>query len=194
MTGGGARPTFTAVDVESLLDELSERLARRGVCAAVFIVGGAAVAVARLRDDRLTADIDALYVDDAVTQEATAMATERGLPATWLNSAARMWMPPLPEAALTRPDQPGLRVTYADDSFLLATKLVAQRAKDADDVLALANRLGLERADADQLEAHVLRYYTDPGSLALIVGGQDADREVRYLAEAAADMLARHAT
>jgi hypothetical protein len=45
-----------------------------------------------------------------------------------------MWMPPLPGGVLDQPAEPGLRVTYADDGFLLATKLIAQRAKDADDV------------------------------------------------------------
>ena len=45
-----------------------------------------------------------------------------------------MRMPPLPGGVLDQPAEPGLRVTYADDGFLLATKLIAQRAKDADDV------------------------------------------------------------
>lgn len=100
-------------------------------------------------------------------------------------------MPPLPEGILDRPARPGLRVTYADDGFLFATKLVAQRAKDADDVVALAERLGMQGADADQLEAHIRRYYTDPAALEFIVDGNDVDREVRFLAEDAAGLLKR---
>jgi hypothetical protein len=73
-----------------------------------------------------------------------------------------MWMPPLPGGVLDQPAEPGLRVTYADDGFLLATKLIAQRAKDADDVVALAGRLGLSTATPEQLETHIRRYYTDP--------------------------------
>jgi hypothetical protein len=192
MTKNSGRYEFTAQRIVDLLAELDGRLEQRGVSASVFVVGGAALAVARVRDNRVTADIDALSDDDAVMEEAAALAAERGLPVNWLNSAARMWMPPLPPAALTRPDHPGLRVTYADDSFLFATKLVAQRAKDADDVVALATRLGMQRANADQLEAHIRRYYTDPEALRLIVGG-DRDVEVRFLAEAAANFLAQHA-
>ena len=64
-------------------------------------------------------------------------------------------MPPLPGGVLDQPAAPGLRVTYADDGFLLATKLIAQRAKDADDVVALADRLGLSTATPEQLEAHI---------------------------------------
>jgi hypothetical protein len=53
------------------------------------------------------------------------MAREHGLPENWLNPNAGMWMPPFPSGALDRPAEPGLRVTYADDGFLLATKLIA---------------------------------------------------------------------
>lgn len=98
-------------------------------------------------------------------------------------------MPPLPKGVLVRPKQPGLRVTYADDSFLFATKLVAQRAKDADDLAALAARLGMQQAGADELEAHIRRYYTDRAALQFIVGTDDIDAELRHLAEAASRFL-----
>lgn len=191
MTQDAARHEFTAEQVADLLDELSRRLRRRQVSAAVFVVGGAAMAVSGVRPDRLTLDIDALTDDDAVLEEAALLAAERGLPPSWLNSAARMWMPPIPASALTRPARPGLRITYADEGFLLATKLVAQRARDAEDLIALALRLGMRRASATDLEVHLRRYYTDPDALNLIVGGDNPDLEVRYLAEAAARLLAR---
>jgi hypothetical protein len=150
-----ARYEFTASQVAALLAALDQRLKKRGIAAAVFVVGGAAIAAKHVRSDRLTADIDALFDDQAIMEEAAVLARERGLPPGWLSSAARPWMPPLPPGVLSRPDPPGLRVTYADDGFLLATKLVAQRAKDADDVVALAGRLGMQRATADELEAHI---------------------------------------
>ena len=184
---------FTAEQVTSLLSELDRRLRLRGVRAAVFVVGGAAIAATRLRDDRLTADIDAVFDDPAVAEAAAAMAAEGGLPPDWINSAARMWMPPLPPGVLSRPDAPGLRITYAEDGFLLAAKLVAQRAKDADDVLALATRLGLQCATAEDLEAHVRRYYTDAEALRYIVGAEDVDDELRLLSEGGAAFLARRA-
>lgn len=110
----------------------------------------------------------------------------------WLNKNAGMWMPPLPAGALDHPSEPGLRVTYADDGFLFATKLLAQRAKDADDVLALAGRLGLQDASPEQLEAHIRSYYTDPAMLEFIVDGTDVDQEIQLLAHDAARMLHHH--
>ena len=103
-------------------------------------------------------------------------------------------MPPLPHGVLDPPPQPGLRITYADDGFLLATKLIAQRAKDADDVIALAHRLGLHTATAEQLQSHIYRYYTDPEALAFIIDGDDVHQEVTLLAQDAARMLHRHTT
>ena len=111
------------------------------------------------------------------------------MPEDWLNPNAGMWMPPLPGGVLDQPAEPGLRVTYADDGFLLATKLVAQRAKDADDVVALAGRLGLSTATPEQLETHIRSYYTDPAPLELIVDGPDVDREISLLAHDACRML-----
>ena len=98
---------------------------------------------------RLTEDVDVVTDDQGVLEEATLLARERGLPENWLNPNARMWMPPLPGGVLDRPDAPGLRVTYANEEFLFATKLIAQRARDADDVVALAKRLGMQDASAD---------------------------------------------
>jgi hypothetical protein len=59
---------------------------------------------------------------------------------------------------------PGLSITYASDEFLLATKLVAQRRKDA----------------------------SDEDSLEFILGGNDVAREVQLLAVRAERMLAKH--
>lgn len=151
---------FTADQVTDLLAEPDQRLAQRGLRAAVFVVGGAAIAAKHIRDDRLTAGIDVVSNDDVILEEATRSPPHEASPRTGSTSGARPWMPPLPNGVLTRPDHPGLRVTYADDSFLLATKL-AQRTKDAEDIVALARRLSMQRASADELEAHIRHYYTD---------------------------------
>lgn len=191
MRPGGQRFEFSADDVTDLLSQLNQRLQRRGVAASVFVVGGAAVAAVGVRSERLTEDVDAITREQAVLEEASALAVEQGLPENWLNPNAGMWMPPLPDGVLDRPARPGLRVTYADDAFLFATKLIAQRAKDADDVVALAERLGMQSASADELEAHIRRYYTDKAALEFIVDGDDVDRELRFLAEDAAGLLKR---
>lgn len=182
---------FSAAETRELLAVLDERLRDRGVAAAVFIVGGAAIAATGARGDRLTQDVDALTDSDAVLDEAQALARERSLPHGWLNRAAAMWMPPLPSGALDPPASPGLRVTFADDGFLLATKLIAQRAKDADDLVALAQRAGLGSASAQQLEAHIRSYYTDEAMLEFIIDGTDVDGEITLLSQDAAHMLAR---
>ncbi len=129
---------FSAEEVVELLAELDARLRRRGVAESIFVVGGAAIAATGVRSGRLTEDVDALTRSAVVLDEAKILARERGLPETWLNTNANMWMPPLPSGVLNPLAEPGLRVIYADDGILLATKLVAQRAKDADDVTALA--------------------------------------------------------
>ena len=89
MTAGGGRYEFTAAQVAALLAELDHRLEGRGIAAAVFVVGGAAIAAKHVRDGRLTADIDALTDDQEVMEEAAALSRERGLPPGWLNSSAR---------------------------------------------------------------------------------------------------------
>jgi hypothetical protein len=187
------RHEFTAEETEELLGELDARLRARGVAASIFVVGGAAIAANHTRRERLTEDVDALTRDTVVLEEARALARERGLPETWLNPNAGMWMPPLPGGVLDHPTEPGLRVTYADAGFLLATKLIAQRAKDADDVVALASQLDLSAASPEQLEAHIRSYYNDPAMLGFIVSGNDVDQEIQLLAQDASRMLHRSA-
>lgn len=182
---------FTAEEITALLVELGTRLRRRGVAAAIFVVGGAAIAANHTQRGRVTEDVDALSRDSVVFDEAKTLARERGLAESWLNPNAKMWMPPLPAGVLDPPEAPGLRVTYADDGFLLATKLVAQRRKDTSDVVLLAGRLGLAAATPEQLEAHIRRYYTDPATLEFIVDGNDVDREITLLARDASRRLHR---
>lgn len=184
---------FSTEEVVDLLAELDTRLRRRGVPASIFVVGGAAIAATGARSGRLTEDVDALTHSTVVLEEAKTLARERGLPETWLNTNANMWMPPLPDGVLDAPAEPGLRVIYAGDGFLLATKLIAQRAKDAEDVIALARRLGLATASPEQLEAHIRTYYTDEAALEFIVDGNDVDREITLLAQDASRMLNRTA-
>jgi hypothetical protein len=182
---------FDAERVANLLGQLDSKLRARGAAAAVFVVGGAAIAATGIRAGRLTADVDALTRDQIVIDEARALAVEEGLSPGWLNANAAMWMPPLPDEVFDPPDQPGLRVTYAEDGFLLATKLVAQRAKDADDIVALAAKLDLTDATPIQLEDHIRRYYTDPAALEFILDGNDANQEIALLAQDASRMLSR---
>lgn len=100
MSAGSKRYEFSADEVTDLLSQLDKRLQRRGVAASVFVVGGAAIAAAGVRRERLTEDVDAIAQEQAVLEEAHALAESRGLPENWLNPSARMWMPPLPNGVL----------------------------------------------------------------------------------------------
>lgn len=186
------RNEFTAAEIVDLLAELDKRLKKRGTSASVFVVGGAAIAVTSNGDIRRTEDIDAITRDEAVLEEARGIASQRKLPEDWLNTLAGPWMPELPEGALQEHDAPGLHITYASDEFLLATKLVAQRRKDAPDIITLSGRLNMENASADELEQLIRRHYTDEESLELILGSRDIDREIHLLAVRAERMLANH--
>ena len=189
-----ARNEFRASEIVDLLSELDKRLKARDISASIFVVGGAAMAVTSNDDPRRTEDIDAITRDEAVLDEARVMASQRKLPEDWLNTLASPWMPPLPEDALQRADAPGLRITYATDEFLLATKLVAQRRKDAADIVALARRLDMGNATAADLEQVIHRYYTDEDSLEFILDGNDTDREIHLLAVRAERLLANSRT
>jgi hypothetical protein len=62
-----------------------ERLARRGIVADVFVVGGAAMALA-YDANRVTRDVDARFVPHGIVhEEAVRVAEELGLPRWWLN-------------------------------------------------------------------------------------------------------------
>lgn len=55
-------------DVRALFQELSDRLEARGAQAQLFVVGGAAMALA-YDQDRLTRDVDALFVPAPIVRE-----------------------------------------------------------------------------------------------------------------------------
>lgn len=76
------------------MSELGAHLAARDIRAEIYVVGGAAMALAYDRS-RLTRDIDAVYVPKSqVYDEAEKMAGEHGLPSGWLNDAAKGFVPP----------------------------------------------------------------------------------------------------
>ena len=86
MTKGGQ---LDADGVRALFHELSDRLAAAGVSAQLFVVGGAAMALAYDRV-RLTRDVDALFVPaPEVRRIAEEMSGPHGLEPDWLNDAAK---------------------------------------------------------------------------------------------------------
>lgn len=147
---------LSVAEITGLLTELGARLEAKGVQGSVYIVGGAAMAM-ELDTRRVTADIDAIFQPEvSVAAETEAMATERGLPPTWLNSSATAWVPgPGSDTEAVLFDVPGLSVAVASPRHLLAMKMAAFRPADRGDLELLFTELDIttpQRA-ADLVEA-----------------------------------------
>lgn len=86
-------------DIRVLLDDLSAELAARGARAELFLVGGAALAVA-YDATTSTRDLDAVFIpSEVVRQAATAVAERERLAEDWLNDAVKGFLPgPDPDA------------------------------------------------------------------------------------------------
>jgi hypothetical protein len=135
-------------DIRALLDELSQELGARGAKAELFLVGGAALAVA-YDATRATRDLDAVFIpSDVVRQAAAAVAEREGLAEDWLNDAVKGFLPgPDPEAQRFYSSD-WLIVDVASPRYLLAMKLFAARAEiDSDDIILLYRQLGFTTVD-----------------------------------------------
>jgi hypothetical protein len=134
-------------EIVELLTELGRRLADRGIEGEMYVVGGAAIAIA-FDNRRSTRDIDAVFEPKTTIYEvAGELATERGLPDGWLNDAAKAFVAgPDPDAPLVL-EVTGLRVSTASPRILLAMKVLSHRVgEDEDDVRLLAREIGLDTA------------------------------------------------
>lgn len=133
--------------VQTLFQELSDRLATAGVQAQLFVVGGAAMALA-YDADRLTRDVDALFVPaPEVRQIIEEMSGPHGLEPDWLNDAVKGFLPGSDEHPHTVFESESLLVQVPSPEYLLAMKLHASRDdRDLDDAAILFNRLGYATA------------------------------------------------
>jgi hypothetical protein len=155
---------FTRARILGALEALGEELTRQGVQGQIFIVGGAAMALA-YSTRRVTRDIDAVFEPKGTIYAAAAtVAEDLGLPEGWLNDAAKAFMPGADEQA--RPVLPnigGIEVTTASPRYLLAMKLMAMRfGEDDEDIEILLRESGV-RSAAEALELLVALYpLTEP--------------------------------
>jgi hypothetical protein len=136
-------------EIVAALRALGERLERRGVQGDLYLVGGAAMALA-YDARRTTRDVDAVFEPKMVVYEVAAeVAEERGLPLDWLNDSAKGHLHSEDPHDGPVFEFPGLRVQAASPQMLLAMKVVAARVgEDDDDVAWLADHLGLGTAGA----------------------------------------------
>jgi Nucleotidyltransferase of unknown function (DUF6036) len=130
---------FGRAELERAFTALGERLVRRGVVADIFIVGGAAMALA-YDAARVTRDVDAMFKPHGIVhEEAMQVATDLGLPRWWLNEQASTYISGKEDADKRRVfDHPGLRVMAASPRHIFAMKARAARTRDIDDLRLLA--------------------------------------------------------
>ena len=130
------------------LKALAALLDERGIEGEMYLVGGAAIALA-YDARRSTRDIDAVFEPKmAIYEAADEVARRLGLPVTWLNDAVKGFLAGDDPAASPVLDVPGLRCLAASPRMLLALKVLAHRVgEDEDDVRLLAKRLELRTAD-----------------------------------------------
>ncbi len=137
-------PLLDRAQIQDLFRKLAERLQKRGVVGEIYVIGGAAMALA-YDAGRATRDIDAVFVPHGIVlEEALALAAELGLPRWWLNDQASAYIAPGGDPDAPRSfDHPNLRVMTASPEHLLAMKAMAARRRDTDDLQLLVDRLGL---------------------------------------------------
>ncbi|HEX9890344.1 MAG TPA: hypothetical protein VGA69_12745 [Nitriliruptorales bacterium] len=135
-------------DVVRLLREVSAELERDGVRGRLFVVGGAAMALAYGRD-RLTRDVELVFEPKALVYEAARrVGASNGLSDGWLNDAVKGWLPGDDPDATTFLDEPGLSVQVASPRYLFVLKALAARVeRDAGDLIALYPLCGFATVD-----------------------------------------------
>lgn len=126
-----------------LFKKLSSELARQRVRADIFVVGGAAIALA-YDTSRRTRDVDAVFTNPgAVYEAARAVARRTGLPTDWLNDAVRSYMLGMDGEAMLAYESETLQVTIGSARYVLAMKLLAARAElDQADIRLLYRECG----------------------------------------------------
>jgi len=157
----GGPPELGASEVEELLAALSARLEAEGTEAHLFIVGGAAMALAYDRD-RVTRDVDAIFEPAVAVRRIVAdLGMERDLEPDWLNDAAKGFMPGDDPGRVVVFESESLLVEVPSAGYLLAMKLHASRDEgDLDDAVVLFRELELKSGN-DALDVLTSHYPLD---------------------------------
>jgi hypothetical protein len=134
--------------IVDLLTDLGRELDQRGIRGDLFVVGGAAMALA-FNTRRARRDVEGVFEPKAEVYEAARrIAAERGIEPDWLNDAVKGLLPGNDPHARALLDLPGLRVSVPSARYLLALKVSAARVdRDADDIRTLAQLCGVSTAD-----------------------------------------------
>lgn len=135
-------------DILRALTALGADLAERGLVADLYVVGGAAIALA-YDERRATRDIDAVFAPKQEVYAAAArVAATLDLPDGWLNDAVKGFLQGPDQFPTNTLEMPGLRCEVASAETVLVLKCLAHRlGEDDDDVVLLAAQLGFHSAD-----------------------------------------------
>ena len=162
---------LTRAHMVAALEALGDELTAQGVRGQIFVVGGAAMALA-YSTRRVTRDIDAVFEPKLAIYEAAARVAERlDLPEDWLNDAVKGFLPGEDPEARPLPEIHGIEVTTASPRYLLAMKLLAMRfGEDDDDIQILLKQTGIGTVDeALDLLTHMYPDQTPPAKTRLFL-------------------------
>lgn len=136
-------------EMVAALGEVADILGARRQTARIYIVGGAAIAMA-YDSDRFTHDIDAVVLDghSAVVSAVHEVARRHGWHTSWLNEQASAYIPRGDDyRGRVVFDHPSLRVTAASLETMLAMKIMSARLTDDPDLRLLVGILGYTTPD-----------------------------------------------
>jgi hypothetical protein len=140
---GGSASTalgLTRAQIDGLLHRVSQEAVRRETNVSIFLIGGAAMALA-YSTSRSTRDLDGIFEPKSIVYEiartVAADVPELNLAPDWLNDAAKGFMPGEDPNATVYFDGPGLSVRIASPRYLFVMKAIAARESDVDDLRIL---------------------------------------------------------
>lgn len=148
-------PGLGRAEILELLNQVAIEAERREVSVSLFLVGGAAMALA-YSTTRSTKDLDGVFEPKQVVYEIAARIArdypEYGLSVGWLNDAAKSFLPGADASASTLLELPALSVRIASPRYLFVMKAMAAREVDEQDLRILYPLCGFTSAE-DALNA-----------------------------------------
>lgn len=126
--------------IVELLMQMEELATDQGVRIELFVVGGAAMALA-YNAERVTGDLDAVFEPTEVVRDIARRVADvnpgLGLREDWLNDAVKGFLPGSDPNATVLFDRPNLTVSVASPRYLFVLKAMAARESDETDLRTL---------------------------------------------------------